>query len=121
MKNLIKKKCEEIANMLIEKNRKYGNSALNPLRIFSKADKIEQLKVRIDDKLNRIKNQQIDEDEDVVKDLVGYLVLLMIAQDHQKETLKTKVDFVPLKNNKNFIELNYSKLAIFNNDKEDEC
>lgn len=69
--------------LLIEKNRKYGDSALNPARIFSKASNIEQIKVRIDDKLSRIKNAQDDEDEDVIADLIGYLVLLKIA----KETL----------------------------------
>ena len=29
--------CDEIKEMLLEKNRKYGDSALNPVRIFSKA------------------------------------------------------------------------------------
>ena len=67
--------------MLIEKNRKYGDSALNPARIFSKASNIEQLKVRLDDKLSRIKNAQDDEDEDVIADLIGYLVLLTIARE----------------------------------------
>ena len=67
--------------LLIEKNRKYGDSALNPARIFSKASNIEQLKVRLDDKLSRIKNAQDDEDEDVVMDLIGYLVLLKIARE----------------------------------------
>ena len=71
----------EVLHMLGEKNRKYGDSALNPARIFSKASNIEQLKVRLDDKLNRIKNAQDDEDEDVVMDLIGYLVLLKIARE----------------------------------------
>ena len=80
---LITKKVKEIETLLLEKNRKYGDSALNPCRIFSKADAVEQIKVRIDDKLKRLQNEQNDEDEDVVKDLVGYLVLLMIAQDNK--------------------------------------
>ena len=67
--------------LLIEKNRKYGDSALNPVRIFSKASNIEQLHTRIDDKLSRIKNAQDDEDEDVIADLIGYLVLLTIARE----------------------------------------
>ena len=71
--------CDEIKNFLLEKNRKYGDSALNPARIMSRADSVEQIKVRIDDKLNRIKNAQTDEDEDVVKDLLGYLVILRVA------------------------------------------
>lgn len=70
-----------IFSMLIEKNRKYGDSALNPARIFSKASNIEQLKVRLDDKLSRIKNAQDDEDEDVIADLIGYLVLLTVAKE----------------------------------------
>jgi hypothetical protein len=74
--------CDSVKEMLLEKNRKYGNSALNPCRVFSKADSVEQLKVRIDDKINRIKNEQNDEDEDVVKDLIGYLVLLVIARNN---------------------------------------
>ena len=80
---LITKKVKEIETLLLEKNRKYGDSALNPCRIFSKADAVEQIKVRIDDKLKRLQNEQSDEDEDVVKDLVGYLVLLMIAKDNK--------------------------------------
>ena len=72
--------CDGISALLLEKNRKYGDSALNPIRIFSNADSVEQLKVRIDDKLSRIRNTQHDEDEDVIDDLIGYLVLLKIAQ-----------------------------------------
>ena len=72
--------CAEVRDMLLEKNRKYGNSALDPVRVFSKADRLEQLKVRIDDKLSRIRNAQSDEDEDVVDDLLGYLVLYKIAR-----------------------------------------
>lgn len=67
--------CLDITEMLLEKNVAYGNSALNPIRIFSNADDMEQLNVRIDDKLNRIKNKKLyagDNDED---DLIGYLLL----------------------------------------------
>lgn len=76
--------CDSIKMMLLDKNRKYGDSALAPKRVFSKADPVEQLKVRIDDKLSRIQSGQEDEDEDVYKDLVGYLVLLMIALKDSK-------------------------------------
>ncbi len=71
---------EEIKEFLLTKNTQYGDSALNPIRIFSKADKSEQLKVRIDDKLNRLMqgNASLESDEDVVKDLIGYLILLLI-------------------------------------------
>jgi hypothetical protein len=70
--------CDEIKELLLDKNRKYGDSAINPVRIFSKTDATEQLKVRIDDKLNRLKNLQEDETEDTITDLIGYLILLKI-------------------------------------------
>lgn len=79
MEKLIEEECDNIKNMLLQKNKKYGNSALEPKRIFSKASKIEQIKVRIDDKLSRIANQNLEDDEDVVQDLIGYLILLRIA------------------------------------------
>ena len=70
----------EIQDLLIAKNQKYGNSALEPLGVFSKLDAKEGLLVRIDDKLKRIKNGSLErDDEDVVNDLIGYLVLLKIS------------------------------------------
>ena len=69
----------EITEMLVAKNEKYGNSALEPLGVFSKLSAEDGLLVRIDDKLKRIKNGSLDkDDEDVVNDLIGYLVLLKI-------------------------------------------
>ena len=78
-------KCFEIAEMLIEKNISYGDSALTPKRVFSKADNIEQLKVRIDDKLNRISNSQGYPGDNDIDDMIGYLILLKIAVDSSKE------------------------------------
>jgi hypothetical protein len=76
--------CDAIKGLLLEKNRKYGDSALSPVRVFSKSDSMEQIRVRIDDKLSRLRNQQTDEDEDVIDDLIGYLVLLKVAQMQQR-------------------------------------
>jgi hypothetical protein len=70
----------EINALLVAKNAKYGNSALEPVKVFSKLSDVEQILVRIDDKLSRIRNQNIEDDEDVVQDLIGYLILLRIAQ-----------------------------------------
>ena len=70
---------KEIRDLLVEKNQAYGNSALDPVRIFSKADPMEQLFVRIDDKLSRLKRGHAA-GEDVVKDLQGYLLLVRVAQ-----------------------------------------
>ena len=77
---VIRETCDEIKELLIEKNRKYGDSAINPIRILSKSSNTEQILVRIDDKLNSIKNMQHDEDEDVITDLIGYLVLYKVAK-----------------------------------------
>jgi predicted RNA-binding protein associated with RNAse of E/G family len=47
--------------------------------VFSKLSAKEGLLIRIDDKLKRIKNGSLEkDDEDVVNDLIGYLVLLKI-------------------------------------------
>jgi hypothetical protein len=73
---------DEIRDLLIAKNIKYGNSALEPLGVFSQLSAKEGLLVRIDDKLKRIKNGSLEkDDEDVVNDLIGYLVLLKIQAD----------------------------------------
>ena len=85
--------CDDIKELLIHKNRKYGNSALKPNRIFSKSSATEQLLVRIDDKLNRIMKGAglLATDEDVVNDLIGYLVLLKISMtsDQNNEIIET--------------------------------
>lgn len=77
--DLIAEECDALKALLLEKNRNYGNSALEPLRIMSKADPVEQIKVRIDDKLSRLARGSAA-GEDVIKDLLGYLILLRVAQ-----------------------------------------
>ena len=73
----IAKVCDEVKELLLEKNAKYGDSALNPVRILSNSPPTEQILVR---KLNRIKQGGIlQDDEDVVLDLIGYFVLLKVA------------------------------------------
>jgi hypothetical protein len=75
----------EIRELLITKNLKYGNSALEPLGVFSKLSAKEGLLVRIDDKLKRIKNGSLEkDDEDVINDLIGYLVLLKIQSNEER-------------------------------------
>ena len=76
--------CHEIAHLLIEKNISYGDSALSPSRIFSQSNSTEQLKVRIDDKLNRIMNSQGYAGDNDIDDLIGYLILLKIAVDKNR-------------------------------------
>lgn len=80
---LIAKICDDIRDLLLRKNQAYGNSALEPIRVFSKASSCEQILVRIDDKLNRIKQGAniLSEDEDVLQDLIGYLILLKVWKE----------------------------------------
>jgi hypothetical protein len=74
--------CNEYRDFLLAKNRQYGDSAVHPVRVFSKANTEEQLLVRIDDKLSRLMrgNDEIEADEDIMDDLVGYWILLKVAR-----------------------------------------
>ena len=74
----IKGVCDQLCEMLLAKNKAYGNSALDPVRIFSKADSLEQINVRIDDKLSRI-SRGSNSGEDPEWDIMGYLVLKRVA------------------------------------------
>ena len=91
-KNSIKTKCKQLEDLLLRKNEKYGNSALEPLNVFSEAGAIAGIKVRIDDKLKRIKNAGlVDATEDTLQDLAGYLILLMIAKDNESNHIRKSV------------------------------
>jgi len=82
----IKKVCDNLSNLLQEKNDAYGNSALEPMKVFSKGSAVDSICARIDDKLMRIKNRGINDDtEDTLYDLCGYLVLLIVARDNEKK------------------------------------
>lgn len=76
----IREVCLDLGNMLVEKNWRYGNSALNPTRIFSQADTLEQINVRMDDKLSRIREHTHFDNEDAEWDLAGYLILKFVAK-----------------------------------------
>ena len=77
----IRKTMKEVLDLLIAKNKQYGDSALNPTGIFAKGSAVDLIRIRIDDKLNRLLqgDDSIESDEDVILDLIGYLVLLLIA------------------------------------------
>lgn len=77
--DLIRRVCDEVKEMLVAKNIAYGDSALNPVRVFSRCSPEEQLRVRIDDKLSRIMRGH-ELNEDTIQDLIGYLILLKVHQ-----------------------------------------
>ena len=72
--------ASKVVNLLKSKNKAYGNTALDPVQIFSRLDATEAICARIDDKIMRIKNKGInDQTEDTVDDLIGYLLLLKMS------------------------------------------
>lgn len=76
---------DKLKTFLLEKNRKYGDSALHPLALFSKHFRegdisLNLLLARCDDKLSRIANADTIRENDLV-DLIGYLILLSIKLD----------------------------------------
>ena len=81
MREEIKKTSNEIRDFLLEKNKQYGNSVGNPIRVFAKEHGSQELlRIRMDDKLSRLArgNDSMEADEDVIKDLAGYCILLLI-------------------------------------------
>jgi len=91
-RNKIKAKCKSLEDLLLQKNAKYGNSALEPLNVFSAANAVAGIKMRIDDKLKRIKNAGlVDATEDTLQDLAGYLILLMIAKDNESHDIQKRI------------------------------
>jgi hypothetical protein len=79
---LIAEECDALRDMLLEKNKAYGSSFSNPLRIFSKVDVGEMINVRLDDKLSRLARGSAA-GEDVELDLMGYLVLKRVLRKMQ--------------------------------------
>jgi hypothetical protein len=105
-----------IKQLLLEKNERYGDSALEPLRLFSRASPIEQLLIRIDDKLSRIRQTGISaKDEDTLLDLIGYQVLLLIAVKRGKFSVAPKVRERGLD-----LEL-YQQIGRLHKEAEDRC
>jgi hypothetical protein len=71
---------ESIRHLLIEKNRRYGDSVLSPKNIFSKLPAGEAIKIRLDDKLGRIMANEGEPRKNDFSDLIGYLVLFCASQ-----------------------------------------
>ncbi|MBQ3641938.1 hypothetical protein II906_08465 [bacterium] len=71
---------DAMKDLLLYKNQKYGDSAINPKKIFYKGDSTNSILIRLDDKLGRIISNT--EDKPRVNDccdLIGYLTLLLIS------------------------------------------
>lgn len=71
--------CEDIKNLLLNKNAAYGDAVHQRGPLFD-VDPVIGIQARINDKLRRIQNKGITDDtEDAIQDLIGYLIHLRIA------------------------------------------
>ena len=77
----IRRIAKEIGEMVVDKNIAYGDSAVDPVRIFSKASPVEQILVRLDDKISRLQRGHSYPGDNEIDDIMGYLILLKIAKE----------------------------------------
>ena len=73
-----------LRDQAIAKNRAYGDSALHPIGLFGSGRAKDAIGARIDDKLSRFKNHHGAFGENDVEDLIGYLVLWLLADEDEK-------------------------------------
>lgn len=79
---------EGMKNLLLYKNEKYGDSALNPLGVFHKGDALDSILIRLDDKIGRVKNNpDVRPRVNDVADIIGYCTLLLVSMGVTKEDL----------------------------------
>jgi len=80
------KVCDDLKELLLAKNKEYGDSVTKPLRVFGSSTALEGLCTRIDDKINRIYQGEEYPGDDTVDDLIGYLILYKIVKDQEEST-----------------------------------
>jgi hypothetical protein len=78
-------------DLLLYKNARYGDSALNPIGVFTKHLKeapanTASILVRLDDKLGRVRNADELRVNDV-SDIIGYCTLLLVSMGVTKEDI----------------------------------
>ena len=75
-----------MSRLVEEKNKRYGNSVMEPLGIFNShvteknTESLNGILIRLDDKLKRIKNSDVLRKNDV-SDLIGYLAFLCVEKN----------------------------------------
>ena len=84
---------EAMRDLLLYKNKKYGDSALNPKQIFYKGDAVDSILIRLDDKIGRIMaNTENTPRINDVADIIGYCTLLLIGIGAKSEDIKKLMD-----------------------------
>lgn len=67
-------------DLLLYKNQKYGDSAINPKKIFYKGNSTNSILIRLDDKIGRVMSNTEEKPRvNDVCDIIGYCVLLLIS------------------------------------------
>ena len=89
--NKIVEVCDSMKDLLLYKNKKYGDSALHPNNIFYKGDYTNSIKIRLDDKVGRIKNCEETRINDVA-DVIGYCTLLLVSIGASKKDFEKLKD-----------------------------
>jgi len=87
----IKEVTTAMQQVLLEKNKRYGDSAISPKRRFSKLDSTQGILIRLDDKMNRIEESDELRTNDIC-DMIGYLNLLLIAKGVTGEEILKLID-----------------------------
>ena len=79
-----------LAELLLYKNEKYGDSALTPINVFYQNKPEESdyagILIRLDDKISRIKNRDVMRVNDV-SDTIGYLMLLLVKMSEKQDVI----------------------------------
>lgn len=84
--NKISDVLDGMKELLIDKNRKYGDSALHPNNVFFKGDATNSICIRLDDKLGRVKNSTELRKNDIC-DIIGYCTLLLVSKGATKNDI----------------------------------
>lgn len=84
---------DAMRDLLLYKNKKYGDSALKPKRIFYKGTTLSSILIRLDDKLSRVmeNNDKLPRINDVA-DIIGYCTLLLIGMGATEDDIQKLMD-----------------------------
>jgi hypothetical protein len=91
MQDEIREKCNEISDLLVEKNIAYGNSVFDKGLLFE-VDPIYAIQARINDKLNRIKSKETYMSENDLMDVTGYFILLQVLRDKMNKKISHTIN-----------------------------
>lgn len=82
-----------MTDLLLYKNRKYGDSAIHPKKIFYKGGSTNSILIRLDDKIGRVMSNTEEKPRvNDVADIIGYCTLLLVSMGITSEDLKKFMD-----------------------------